>query len=93
MIQHLRWCACGQPWLPAAGLYGTTEETQCPGCVLRAASERDAEELRRLRALRSAVVEWASDAELLDPNGGAQSFATGTERRVLLALDEVRRVG
>lgn len=42
-----RLCACGQPWVPASGLFGTTEETECPGCVLRrlldtARAERDA---------------------------------------------------
>ncbi len=32
---RLHWCECGQPWIPAAGLYGTTEETRCCACVLR----------------------------------------------------------
>ncbi len=49
-----------------------------------------ATELQRLRALRDAVEEWARDADLLDPNRPAQSCASGTERRMLLALDEVR---
>ena len=31
----VRWCACGQPWLPAVGLNGTTDETQCQACTLR----------------------------------------------------------
>lgn len=34
-LPRVRWCACGQPWLPAVGLYGTTEETACQACVLR----------------------------------------------------------
>lgn len=34
-VHRIRWCACGQPWLPAVGLYGTTEETECPACILR----------------------------------------------------------
>ena len=43
-LRHIRWCDCGQPWIPAVGLYGTTEETECPGCVLR----RVLTELRQL---------------------------------------------
>jgi hypothetical protein len=31
----IHWCQCGQPWIPAVGLYGTTEETECPACILR----------------------------------------------------------
>jgi DNA polymerase III epsilon subunit-like protein len=32
-------CKCGQAWLPAAGLFGTTEETTCPACRLRKMNE------------------------------------------------------
>ncbi len=44
---RIRMCACGQPYLPTAGLYGTTERTECHACTLRkmlrrAESERDA---------------------------------------------------
>ncbi len=35
-IDTMRECVCGQPWRPAGGLYGTTEETQCQACTLRA---------------------------------------------------------
>jgi len=52
--QHadLRWCKCGQPWKPAAGFWGTTEEAVCHACTLRgmlekARAERD--EARRER--------------------------------------------
>jgi hypothetical protein len=31
----MRACKCGQAWLPAPGLFGTTEETECPACRLR----------------------------------------------------------
>lgn len=34
-LRCIRWCHCGQPWIPAYGLYGTTEETECAACVLR----------------------------------------------------------
>ena len=33
--RRIRWCECGQPWIPVAGLDGTTEETRCPACGLR----------------------------------------------------------
>lgn len=44
-----RRCTCGQAWRPAAGLYGTTEETECPACILRklyAGSERERNKVR-----------------------------------------------
>lgn len=47
-----RECECGQPWLPAVGRYGTTEETRCPACVLRdrlVKIERERDELARYR--------------------------------------------
>lgn len=31
----MRACECGQAWLPAPGLFGTTDETECPACRLR----------------------------------------------------------
>jgi hypothetical protein len=40
MSKDIRWCKCGQPWVPAAGLYGTTEETRCQACGLRDQVER-----------------------------------------------------
>ena len=46
---NVRWCACGQPWVPAAGLFGTTEETQCPGCTLRMMNKKLGDELEQER--------------------------------------------
>lgn len=36
----LRTCKCGQAWKPAQGVFGTTEESTCPACVLRAAKQK-----------------------------------------------------
>jgi len=38
---RIRWCRCGQPFLPAVGLYGTAEEQRCQACVLRSVLERE----------------------------------------------------
>jgi hypothetical protein len=47
---RIRWCTCGQSWIPAAGLYNTTEEQKCPACVLRSKrAENRAEELYAIR--------------------------------------------
>ena len=48
----VRWCACGQPWIPAAGLYGTTDETQCQACTLRGMLSRALDTLAAERAKR-----------------------------------------
>lgn len=50
-LRSIRWCHCGQPWIPAAGLYGTTEETECCACVLR----RLLTEERGARSAKAAV--------------------------------------
>jgi hypothetical protein len=54
----VRWCECGQPWKPAAGLFGTTEETRCPACVLKdmvaELEHKDAEAGELCRADRAA---------------------------------------
>jgi len=44
----IRWCECSQPWIPAAGLYGTTEETRCQACVLREMLHRDRDKVAAL---------------------------------------------
>jgi hypothetical protein len=55
-IDRIRWCSCGQPWIPASG-FGVPEESQCPACVLRSKlsgcedeRERLTDECRRGRA-------------------------------------------
>jgi hypothetical protein len=75
--RDVRWCSCGQPWVPAAGLYGTTEETRCPGCVLReACSVKEAiniellTERNQLRRERNIATEAA---------GGGTWLWTGSE--------------
>ena len=54
-LRRIRWCRCGQPWIPVLGLYGTTEETECCACVLRRmlAEERKAHGAKA--ALRAAT--------------------------------------
>jgi len=56
-LRRIRWCQCGQPWIPAAGLYGTTEETGCAACILRRllAQEREAHSAKA--SVRSAKAE------------------------------------
>ena len=49
-IDTMRECVCGQPWRPAGGLYGTTEETQCQACTLRALLAKATSQLRALLA-------------------------------------------
>ena len=65
--ERISWCDCGQPWLPAAGLFGTTEETQCHGCTLRERLARENVERERLsRDLARLTDAWLCDACGLD---------------------------
>lgn len=61
---ELRVCACGQPWRPAAGLYGTTEETRCHACVLRDLLKRADAEVERLHVQLAGCGVAAHDGSL-----------------------------
>jgi hypothetical protein len=72
MTCTIRECECGQPWRPAAGLYGTTEETRCQACVLREMLQRERAECDVLRRLLERVcpaphltldADWLSEAK------------------------------
>jgi hypothetical protein len=57
LLNDVRWCKCNQPWLPAVGLYGTTEETRCQACVLR----------EMLADLRATVARLTAEGEIMRP--------------------------
>lgn len=79
-LRRIRWCACGQPWLPAVGLYGTTEETQCPACILR----RLLAEERASRPAGPGIAKAKSD-------GGAWLPYTEARQAFLWVIDECER--
>jgi hypothetical protein len=45
-LKLVRWCHCGRPWIPALGLYGTTEQVECSTCVLQKTLKRKEAELK-----------------------------------------------
>lgn len=72
-----RECSCGDMWRPAAGLYGTTEETQCRACVLlatieRLEGERDALCARAEKA--EAKIQEMSDAEIATETRAEEAY-------------------
>lgn len=60
--EKVRWCACGRPWVPATGLYGTTEQTECSACVLQKMLKR----MEKERAEWVKAVQWATEQLDLD---------------------------
>ena len=62
-----RKCSCGQPWIPASGLYGTTEETQCHACTLR----------KELDEARIALASAETDRAFMEIRLGAMRRAFG----------------
>jgi hypothetical protein len=78
--ERVRWCDCGQPWIPATGLYGTTEETECPGCVLR----------------RSHTVQVDSDeqvSQLVTELAEAEVRRNVAEQRATRLVERLERIG
>ena len=65
----VRWCSCGRPWIPAAGLYGTTEQTECSACVLQ-------------RSLKQAERERDALRVLMDMSDGMRTSAVVAAERV-----------
>jgi len=62
-LDGVRWCDCGQPWKPAAGLFGTTEENHCPACVLRDMLQKSERKLDESEAELLAMRTRAFEAE------------------------------
>lgn len=61
---RIRWCGCGQPWIPAVGLFGTTEETECCACVLRqllAAAKDDAAGAESAASASRQIIQYRDD--------------------------------
>lgn len=79
-LQAVRWCACGRPWVPAIGLYGTTEQTRCSACVLQDTVEQLRERLRHI--CRILVAEVGADGPC-----NAEEAA----QRALVVIEQLRR--
>ena len=67
-VAGVRWCSCGQPWKPAAGLFGTTEETRCHACVLRDRHKREGDGLGGY--LRDILDAWENWTRSRNSSGG-----------------------
>jgi hypothetical protein len=48
-LARVRWCDCGQPWIPAVGLFGTSDEPSCIACAQKGDFVKLAAEHHKLR--------------------------------------------
>lgn len=85
-LARLRWCECGQPYLPLAGLYQTTEQTRCQACTLREMMARERREREQVAAAMTTAQESKAAAKKLHAAYmlGWQDGAAGRDRLRLL---------